>query len=87
MIYLNEKLAVTANRYSYNVGEVCQRAGGDTLVNVKYYGTMAQAIKGAVTTMLRQGISDGTIDTLYKFLKEAKRLQDDFSKKLEPLEC
>ena len=87
MIQLTERLAVTADRLSYTVGEVRKRAGKDTIVNPKYYGTMAQAIRGAIGITLRRGVADGTIDTLQKFLQEERRLQDDFSRKLEPLEC
>lgn len=87
MIYLTDSLAVTADHYSYNVGEVRKRAGKDILVNTKYYGTMAQAINGAIGITLRQGISSGTIDTLHAFLQEEQKLYNDFSRKLESLNC
>lgn len=87
MIYLTEALVVTADEHQYIMGKASQRKNSELYIsNPRYYLTMAQTIRGALSVTLRQGVKDGSIDTLRKFLSEAERLQDDFSRKLAPLE-
>lgn len=88
IIYLTDKLAVTADKRQYIVGTPKQREGrGPEMKHPRYYPTMALAINGALSTTLRHEVSDGTIDTLDKFLREAERIIDDFRCKLKPYEC
>lgn len=87
MIYLTDKLAVTADSECYMVGKPRQRAGkGVSVDNPRYYPTLAQAVRGAVSTTLRQKVAASEITTLQEFLQQEKALREHFSKLLEPLE-
>lgn len=94
MIYLTDKLAVTADSECYMVGrpvETVQESGGKRckapkLRSPRYYSTMAQAVRGAVSTTLRQKVAASEITSLEEFLRQEKALQEHFTKLLEPLE-
>ena len=87
MIYLTDKLAVTADSECYMVGRPRQRAGRAVSVdNPRYYSTMAQAVRGAVATTLRQKVAACEITTLQEFIRQEKALQTEFTKKLEVLD-
>ncbi len=87
MIYLTDKLAVTADKECYIVGKPCPRAdGGVKLLNPSYYTTLAQAVRRAASVTLRAGVQDGSITTLQEFIREAERITAEFNKKLKPLE-
>lgn len=87
MIYLTDKLAVTADSECYMVGKPRQRAGkGVSVDNPRYYPTLAQAVRGAVSTTLRQKVAASEITSLEEFLRQEKALQEHFTKLLEPLE-
>lgn len=94
MIYLTDKLAVTADSECYMVGrpvETVQESGGKRckapkLRSPRYYSSMAQAVRGAVSTTLRQKVAASEITSLEEFLRQEKALQEHFTKLLEPLE-
>ena len=94
MIYLTDKLAITADSECYMVGrpvETVQESGGKRckapkLRSPRYYSTMAQAVRGAVSTALRQKVAASEITTLQEFIRQEKALQEHFTKLLEPLE-
>ena len=94
MITLTDKLAVTADSECYMVGrpvETVQESGGKRckapkLRSPRYYPTLAQAVRGAVSTTLRQKVAASEITTLGEFLRQGKALQEHFTKPLEPLE-
>lgn len=94
MIYLTDKLAVTADSECYMVGrpvETVQESGGKRckapkLRSPRYYSTMAQAVRGAVSTTLRQKVAASEITTLQEFIRQEKALEAEFTKKLEVLD-
>lgn len=94
MIYLTDKLAVTADSECYMVGrpvETVQESGGKRckapkLRSPRYYSTMAQAVRGAVSTTLRQKVAASEITTLAEFVRQAQALKDDITRKLELLD-
>ena len=87
MIYLTDKLAVTADGECYMVGRPRQRAGRAVSVdNPSYYPTLAQAVRGAVATTLRQKVATSEITTLQEFIRQEKALEAEFTKKLEVLD-
>ncbi len=87
MIYLTDKLAVTADSECYMVGKPRQRAGkGVSVDNPRYYPTLAQAVRGAVSATLRQKVAASEITTLQEFIRQAQALQTEFTKKLEVLD-
>lgn len=87
MIYLTDKLAVTADSECYMVGRPAQRRGkGVELRSPRYYSTMAQAVRGAVSTTLRQKVAVSEITSLQEFIRQEKELQEEFAKKLEVLD-
>lgn len=94
MITLTDKLAVTADSECYMVGrpvETVQESGGKRckapkLRSPRYYSTLAQAVRGAVSTTLRQKVAASEITTLQEFIRQEKALQEHFTKLLEPLE-
>ena len=94
MITLTDKLAVTADSECYMVGrpvETVQESGGKRckapkLRSPRYYSTLAQAVRGAVSTTLRQKVAASEITTLQEFNRQEKALQEHFTKLLEPLE-
>lgn len=87
MIYLTDKLAVTADGECYMVGRPRQRAGRAVSVdNPRYYPTLAQAVRGAVATTLRQKVATSEITTLQEFIRQEKTLEAEFTKKLEVLD-
>lgn len=87
MIYLTDKLAVTADSECYMVGRPAQRRGkGVELRSPRYYSTMAQAVRGAVSTTLRQKVAVSEITSLQEFIRQEKELHEEFAKKLEVLD-
>ena len=94
VIYLTDKLAVTADSECYMVGrpvETVQESGGKRckapkLRSPRYYSTLAQAVRGAVSTTLRQKVAANEITTLQEFIRQEKELQEEFAKKLEVLD-
>lgn len=87
MIQLTDKLAVKADNECYIVGEPRERLGKAVeLVNPRYYPTLAQAVCGALSITLRQRVADDEITTLKDFLREAEKLRNDLTNKLEGLE-
>lgn len=87
MIYLTDKLVVTADGECYMVGKPAQRRGkGVELRNPRYYSTLAQAVRAAVSATLRQKVAENEITTLQEFIRQEKRLQEEFVKKLEVLD-
>lgn len=69
MIYLTDKLAVTADSECYMVGrpvETAKESGGKRckapkLRSPRYYSTLAGAVRGAVSTTLRQKVAASEI--------------------------
>ena len=51
-----------------------------------YFSTMTQAAKYLAARFLREKVAAKEITTLQEFLREAKRLREDFTRKLEELE-
>ncbi len=87
MIQLTKDLAMTADQYGYTVGKPVQKAGRPLeFLKPTYYGTAAQAVRGAVSRTLRQGIADGSITSLRQFVQEQERLFAEFERLLAPLE-
>lgn len=94
MIYLTDKLAVTADSECYMVGrpvETAKESGGKRckapkLRSPRYYSTLAGAVRGAVSTTLRQKVAASEITSLQEFIRQEKALQEHFTKLLEPLE-
>lgn len=87
MIQLTDTLAVTADSECYIVGKPRQRAGrGIEMQGPRYYSTMSQAVRGAVSATLRQKVATNEISTLEEFLQQEKALQENFTTQLKPLE-
>ena len=87
VVYLTDKLAVTADSECYMVGKPRQRAGkGVSVDNPRYYPTLAQAVRGAVSTTLRQKVAASEITSLQEFIRQEQALQTEFTKKLEVLD-
>ena len=94
MIYLTDKLAITADSVCYIVGspvEAVQESGGKRckapkLRSPRYYSTLAQAVRAAVSATLRQKVAEDEITTLQEFIRQEKQLQEEFVKKLEVLD-
>ncbi len=94
MIYLTNKLAVTADSECYMVGrpvEMVQESGGKRckaprLRSPRYYSTLAQVVRAAVSATLRQKVAENEITTLQEFIRQEKQLQEEFVKKLEVLD-
>ena len=94
MIYLTDKLAIIADSVCYIVGrpvEAVQESGGKRckapkLRSPRYYSTLAQAVRAAVSATLRQKVAEDEITTLQEFIRQEKQLQEEFVKKLEVLD-
>ncbi len=94
MITLTDKLAVTADSECYMVGrpvEAVQESGGKRckapkLRSPRYYTTLTQAVRAAVSATLRQKVAEDEITTLQEFIRQEKQLQEEFVKKLEVLD-
>ena len=52
----------------------------------RYYTTLAQAVRAAVSATLRQKVAEDEITTLQEFIRQEKQLQEEFVKKLEVLD-
>ena len=90
MIQLTDKIAIAADEHQYIVGKPTQRQAKDgtsrtRINNPRYYTTLATALESAVSLSLRNGVSDGTITTLRDLIAEQKRIQDEFTRLIEPL--
>lgn len=88
MIQLTDNLVVTADQYQYIVGTPRTRPDkGITIDKPRYYTTLAGAVKAAVSQAMRDKVADGTITTLRGWLDEYRKITDEFTKRLEPLEA
>lgn len=86
MIQLTKKLALTADNHSYIVGEVRRRPGRpDEIREPKYYSTAVQAVQGALTVAMRQGVEHGSITTLRQFIQEQEQQQANLERLIAPL--
>ena len=86
MIYLTEKIAVTADQHQYIVGKPRLDARkGKMMDRPRYYTTLPSAVKGAVLQAMRDKVADDEITTLREFLVEYQRITDEFAKQLAPL--
>lgn len=63
-----------------------KRCKAPKLRSPRYYSTMAQAVRGAVSTTLRQKVAASEITSLQEFIRQEKELQEEFAKKLEVLD-
>ena len=87
MIQLTRRLVMTADRHCYIIGEPWQK--GDRPVeikNPKYYSTAAQAVKGPLSTSMRQAVEDGEVTTLRQFIKRQEQLYAELEKLIAPLD-
>ena len=63
-----------------------KRCKAPKLRSPRYYSTLTQAVRGAVSTTLRQKVAASEITTLQEFIRQEKALQTEFTKKLEVLD-
>lgn len=88
MIQLTDNLVVTADQCQYIVGTPRTRPDkGITIDKPRYYTTLTGAVKAAVSQAMRDKVADGTITTLRGWLDEYRKITDEFTKRLEPLEA
>ena len=86
MIRLTENLVLTADRYSFILGEVNQTKGHSRLLSPSYYTTLSGALRGAVERSIRQAIAAERIDTLQACISEIARLTAHFEDLLAGLD-
>ena len=84
MISLPGGLAITADRNCYRLGRSSK--GGERLWDVTYHNDMQETVRATVRRLMRKQVEDGTITTLRGWLDEYKKITDEFTKRLEPLE-
>ncbi len=95
MIQLTDKLAVTADNECYIVGKPIEtvtvngekRSKTVRMRSPRFYPTLAQAVRGAVSVTLRQKVASDEITTLSEFVRQEKQLHEEFTKRLEDLEA
>lgn len=85
MINLGHDLYINADSNQYILGTI--KLGVDkhgntvtNMVNPSYHTSMESALKSAVERLLRQGVSDGTIDNLKSYMEQQYKLQKEFAK-------
>lgn len=92
MIYLNERLAITADKYQYILGTPRERPrargeGAETIMaNPSYHRTLIQALRAAVQREMRRGVESGDIQTLRDYLQQLEAISKDLEAKIKPLD-
>lgn len=92
MIYLNERLAITADKYQYILGTPRERPracgeGTETIMaNPSYHRTLIQALRAAVQREMRRGVESGDIQTLRDYLQQLEAIANDLEAKIKPLD-
>lgn len=91
MIYLNERLAITADKYQYILGTPRERVSRDgksteiALSNPSYHRTLAQALKAAIAREMRRSVENDEIQTLGAFAQRLEAVTSDFEKQIEKI--
>ena len=92
MIYLNERLAITADKYQYILGTPRERPracgeGTETIMaNPSYHRTLIQALRAAVQREMRRGVESGDIQTLRDYTEQLEAVANDLEAKIKPLD-
>lgn len=92
MIQLTEKLAVTSDKYQYILGtprEVARKSGEGTTItmdNPRYFKTLAQVLRAAISHEMKRGVSTGELDTLASFAQRLEEVTTDFEAKISGFE-
>lgn len=87
MIQLTKRLAMTADKHCYIVGEPKVRRGGAIEIREpKYYSTAAQAVRGALNTAMRMVVEGNEVTTLREFIAAQERERAALEKLIMPLE-
>lgn len=91
MIYLNERLAITADKYQYILGTPKERTSRDgesteiALSNPSYHRTLAQALKTAIAREMRRSVENDESQTLRAFVQRLEAVTSDFEKQIEKI--
>lgn len=92
MIYLNERLAITADKYQYILGTPRERPracgeGTETIMaNPSYHRTLIQALRAAVQREMRRGVESGDIQSLRNYAEQLETIANDLEAKIKPLD-
>lgn len=92
MIYLNERLAITADKYQYILGTPRERLracgeGIETIMaNPSYHRTLIQALRAAVQREMRRGVESGDIQSLRNYAEQLEAIANDLEAKIKPLD-
>lgn len=92
MIYLNERLAITADKYQYILGTPRERSracgeGTETIMaNPSYHRTLIQALRAAVQREMRRGVESGDIQSLRNYAEQLEAIANDLEAKIKPLD-
>lgn len=92
MIYLNERLAITADKYQYILGTPRERPracgeGTETIMtNPSYHRTLIQALRAAVQREMRRGVESGDIQSLRNYAEQLEAIANDLEAKIKPLD-
>ena len=91
MIWLNERLAITADKYQYIIGMPRERPrsrgeGTETvMLDPEYCRTLAQALRVAVSREMKHGVESGELQTLQAFARHLEKVTADFEAKIAAL--
>lgn len=91
MIQLTDNLAIFADEHQYILATPRASVSKDgkpttRMSNPRYFSTLTTALKQAVALSVRSGVADGSITALRDCIDLQQRLQDEFSRKLKPLD-
>lgn len=92
MIYLNERLAITADKYQYILGTPRERPrargeGTETIMaNPSYHRTLIQALRVAVSREMKRGVESGDLQTLRDYAEQLEAISNDLEAKIKPLD-
>lgn len=92
MIYLNERLAITADKCQYILGTPRERPracgeGTETIMaNPSYHRTLIQALRAAVQREMRRGVESGDIQSLRNYAEQLEANANDLEAKIKPLD-
>lgn len=92
MLWLNERLAITADKYQYIIGTPRERPrsrgeGMETvMLDPAYCRTLAQALRVAVSREMKRGVESGELNTLSSFAQKLKEITADFEAKISRLD-
>ena len=87
MIEITKDLAIISDGRCFTVGKPIYKQSGEVFIQKpRYYSDVRQALRGALSIAVCNGVAAGTITELRQLVEEQERLTAQLKELLAPLE-